>query len=385
MKNSVESLLNYNKKEQKVTVITSVLKTPFVKRERKMQEISFNRLLNNEQASLDFGNWLAGFTAGEGFFILDKSVDRRGCFGITLRKDDFQIIERIKDFLGCGNITYEGASGVGNAKPIACISITNADELNDIIVPLFEKCDLRAKKVNDFNIWKQAIPLLKEVKHRPVRWVKGAWRKGSLPKWEEDEINFYNKYHDDLRSCRKYVEIDNETKFDLPKIEDTRAFYNWFAGFTAGEGCFDIQTWIDKSRHWCACCSLDISIRSDDVKILRIMQSFLGCGIVKRSTPDDHNPRTYYKISNSDILVDTVIPIFENFPLRAKKQRDFEVWKKGVKLIFDIKAKPRIGKTDGGRGYEPKWTDEDKWNFDCLCLKLNKIKKYNSEKELVMI
>ena len=114
-------------------------------------------------ASRDFGNWFAGFTDGEGHFAIqnrgrDNMRANYKCrFRIQLRDDDRPILEAIHETLGIGSIynrpVYDGNPNVHTS------SVFQVDALKECVelVCLFEKYPLRAKKQQDFAIWKQAV------------------------------------------------------------------------------------------------------------------------------------------------------------------------------------------------------------------------------------
>ena len=111
-----------------------------------------------------FGNWFAGFTDGEGCFIIAKRnrktprANYECQFKLELRDDDKPILEEIRDKLGIGKIYDVPAcpSDVPNARTSSRLIIGTIAECVEL-VKIFEKYPLRAKKRHDFEIWKQAI------------------------------------------------------------------------------------------------------------------------------------------------------------------------------------------------------------------------------------
>lgn len=114
----------------------------------------------------------------------------------------------------------------------------------------------------------------------------------------------------------------------------TDDFGNWFAGFTAGEGCFGIGK--RNKENPCANyqCLFRITLRDDDRAILEEIQDTLGLGKVydyPACTNDAHErlPQTLWDVRSTTECAE-LVEVFEKYPLRAKKQRDFEIWKKAV-------------------------------------------------------
>lgn len=100
-----------------------------------------------------FGNWLAGFTAGEGSFQIGKRnyknphTNYECCFQIDLRNDDCAILEEIREKLGMGTIcTYSPRLNDGrNALPQAKFRVFAINDCAEL-VKLFAKYPLKAGK-----------------------------------------------------------------------------------------------------------------------------------------------------------------------------------------------------------------------------------------------
>ena len=113
------------------------------------------------------GDYIAGFVDGEGCFALKFRCDIRHErkskpvyfywdieFAILLREDDKNILDQIKNTLNCGKISI-------SKRGAARYAVNNINDLTDKIVPFFQKHKLRAKKSNDFNLWKEAVTIFK--------------------------------------------------------------------------------------------------------------------------------------------------------------------------------------------------------------------------------
>jgi LAGLIDADG endonuclease len=165
-------------------------------------------------------------------------------------------------------------------------------------------------------------------------------------------------------------------EFNMQQERD--AFGNWLSGFTDGEGCFYLSTkrgqrYIFLQCHFC------INVRNDDIDIIRSIHNFLGCGNVVEKTVRKRLSNTCadFRVSKISDLANIVVPNFEKYPLRAKKSRDFEIWKKAVDLAYRVYLKPRIGKKSPGRtGYFSKWTDQDRQEFLRYFDEIKEIRKY---------
>lgn len=134
----------------------------------------------------DFGHWLAGFVDGEGCFLAfierrpDDRPHLRTSFQITLRADDEPILQIIKKTLGIGRIFKLKASpGDISPNPTVRYAVKRTGDAYHVLLPFFERYPLRAKKLEDFHIWKQIV-VIKYLEGRPqgpTRLSESFWAK----------------------------------------------------------------------------------------------------------------------------------------------------------------------------------------------------------------
>ena len=120
--------------------------------------------LRSQPDTIDF-NWLSGFTAGEGSFmiIIKKNITCITGYQIqaTLNIGQ-QIIDRdqlnhIKSLQGCGNI-YED-------KENSRIIVTKREEIQNRIVPYQKSYPLMNNKQKSFEIWCEVVEMIKNKEH----------------------------------------------------------------------------------------------------------------------------------------------------------------------------------------------------------------------------
>jgi hypothetical protein len=107
-------------------------------------------------------------------------------------------------------------------------------------------------------------------------------------------------------------------------------FGNWLAGFTAGDGCFTIRSQPPKYVK----CFFTIRLRDDDFDILQEIQETLGIGktrVLKKEK--GKNRLALWEVCAIGDIVHVLIPLFEKYPIRAKKKRDFLIWSRAARII----------------------------------------------------
>ncbi len=155
----------------------------------------------------------------------------------------------------------------------------------------------------------------------------------------------------------------------FPQHIDREAFSYWLSGFVAGEGCFLLNP---RKTDTSPIAVLEIGVREDERPILETIRSFFGAGNIyqnraARALPGKphHHSSVHYRVSDCELLVSIIMPHFEKYHLLAKKQHDFDVWRKGVFLIHSVSQRSwaRSLSRPGGRF---KWTETEIAEFGKL-------------------
>jgi hypothetical protein len=165
----------------------------------------------------------------------------------------------------------------------------------------------------------------------------------------------------------------------FPSDIDRDHFGHWLSGFTDGEGCFFLsirERRIVLRRNGKsyrlieANAQLSIGLRWDERPILERIQSFFGCGRVRtgdhrkaRARGGNACDQVVFEVRRMSDLLSRIIPHFERYPLRAKKQSDFRIWRDGVMLADEIKTTSRGGP-------ETRWTPERIEEFSAVVERL---------------
>ena len=131
------------------------------------------RIFSNVMLNSDY---IIGLVDGEGSFTayihdpdLEKKRKRRAKaeprFYLKLVEKDKDILYELKKFFGCGNVYFQKDKR-RNHQNCYRYEVANRDKLEKIIIPFFEKHQLRlASKINDFKIFCKIMKEIGKGKH----------------------------------------------------------------------------------------------------------------------------------------------------------------------------------------------------------------------------
>jgi len=148
-------------------------------------------------------NWLAGFMSGEGCFFIDiaKSLSRKIGVRVQLtfkagqHSRDAQLMGSLVSFLGCGR--YYQPLGYNHGEFI----VQRFFDLDEKIIPFFEKYPLVGDKRQDFSDFKKVVDIVKVKGHlteqglEEIRVIKAGMNRGkTLTANLKESISFYGAY-----------------------------------------------------------------------------------------------------------------------------------------------------------------------------------------------
>ena len=257
----------------------------------------------------------------------------KAIFSIGLHKKDIAILEKIKSTFGVGKIHRQGKDAVQ-------YRVESIKELQ-IIVDHFDKYSLISAKIADYLLFKEAFNIIKLQEH--VTWeglnklvgIKASLNLG-LP------LN--------LKEAFPNVVSFNRSEYIFKGISHP----DWVAGFTSGDGSFNIKISRFTTnkigsrvqlRFW-----LTLNIREKElIKGLLLYfnlgylnePSCLGTGV------QDISEKYIYvwkdtvglQVMNFSDITDVIIPFFEKYRIHGQKSLDFEDFKKVVGIC---KAKDHL-------------------------------------------
>jgi len=127
-------------------------------------------------------------------------------------------------------------------------------------------------------------------------------------------------------------------------------FGHWFAGFVDGEGHFKAtaQGHQSNKRRIHLHLALRIALRADDMRLIDKIHATLQVGKVYH-TPKyscgrvGSKPQSVWAVHRYADLMGVIIPLFDKYPLKSKKKRDYIQWKH----IVQTWGPPRPRRGDG--------------------------------------
>lgn len=105
---------------------------------------------------------------------------------------------------------------------------------------------------------------------------------------------------------------------------------DWFAGFADGEGCFFIT--LDGSSHRVG---FSISLRADDAAILGDLRTAFGGSLGPVRARGNAREKCQWSATSAASLR-ALIDYFDAHPLRAKKARDYTVWRRAALARIEL-------------------------------------------------
>ncbi len=129
--------------------------------------------------------YITGFTDGEGCFSLFLNTESRlrkngsvsvytywvTVFRIHLRGDDIKVLKEIQTYFKCGSVGLFNSSSqkkLDNFIGNAAYHVKSRQEIVEHIIPHFDKYTLRAKKLDTYKLWREAVLILYKSDKRRV-------------------------------------------------------------------------------------------------------------------------------------------------------------------------------------------------------------------------
>lgn len=144
-------------------------------------------------------------------------------------------------------------------------------------------------------------------------------------------------------------------------------FCAWFSGWVDGEGCFRA---LVRSEDRSIQPRLSIKVRDDDRHLVNLVHTTIQCGWVRnrsykyaRERGRTHqNDQITWDCTDIHQCRHILVPLFDKYPLRSKKARDYKIWREIVLAVS-----------------ENHHLNSNRDHILSLCQQLKEVKRYISE------
>jgi hypothetical protein len=128
-------------------------------------------------------------------------------------------------------------------------------------------------------------------------------------------------------------------------------FGHWLAGFIDGEGCFYMRLGdvSRKGKRTALDIRMTVGLRADERPIIEEILARTGLGRISMNKAHGRrNPEVRWNVSKHSELMG-LIEILDEFPLRAKKRRDYAIWRGATLAYLALGRKSGAG----AAGFDP--------------------------------
>ena len=141
---------------------------------KRSQLIHSSRLRRRREKPIKLSSdYIVGLTDGEGCFYVETR-NPRGIyktprvemhFFIKMTEEEYPLLKEVKDFFGCGGLYFQKEYRQ-NQRACYRFGITAQKDLQDKLIPFFDKYRLRSKKLKNFLLFKEIGDLVKRREHK---------------------------------------------------------------------------------------------------------------------------------------------------------------------------------------------------------------------------
>jgi LAGLIDADG endonuclease len=102
---------------------------------------------------------------------------------------------------------------------------------------------------------------------------------------------------------------------------------SYISGYVDGEGCFCVSLRPQPKIRvgWEVRPSFSVSQNEDRAELIKLLPAVFGGGAIR---PDRSDKTVKFEIRSLHLLMDSVIPFFETYPLLSSKRKDFELFRR---------------------------------------------------------
>jgi LAGLIDADG endonuclease len=280
--------------------------------------------------------FLTGFADAESSFsILFQRNDKyktnwiiKAIFAIGLHKKDTKLLESIQSFIGVGKLHKQGKDSVQY----------RVESINDlqVIINHFDKYPLVSAKVVDYILFKKAFNIIKLKEHLTEEGllkligIKSHLNLGintslkeAFPNWKENENKVFR------------------SEYIFKGIPDPY----WVAGFSSGDGSFNIKISNSTTTKIGSRVRLrfEIGLNIREEELIKYLVTYFKLGNYKEKDKIFYvyygNNSVSLQITKYSDINNVIIPFFNKYPIQGQKSLDYSDF---IKIVDMLKNKEHL-------------------------------------------
>lgn len=285
---------------------------------KSFKELGTRNYSTNSASSIN-PQFITGFSDAESSFFITLIKSNKSatgyyiqlCFQIGLHKKDMYLLELVKSYFGVGNIQ----SQINNLN---VYRITSFKDLA-VIISHFNEYPLITKKRADYELFQLAFNMINRKEHLTT---KGFMKILSL----KTALN--NGLPSQLGTAFPNVTPYLRPEVSTHPIKDP----HWVAGFTEGDGCFNVSARKSNSTKSGIQVILRYKVTQHvrDSVLIHNFTEFFGCG---NHTVRSNNTACDFVVSKFSDICQIIIPFFDKYPLLGVKAKNFADFKKVAEIV----------------------------------------------------
>lgn len=261
--------------------------------------------------------YITGFSDAESSFGVQ--VQKRGknwviiaSFAVCLHNKDETLLKLIQSYFG-------GVGGFSQSNNSIIYRVSSLKDINNVIIPHFDKYPLLTQKRADYILFKSVVQLMNNKEHLTSE---------GLVKIISIKASINNGLSSTLTEAFPSI-----TPIDRPLVKEIEIpDPNWVAGFTEGEGCFNVNIRSSKTHKTGAQVQLrfEIAQHSRDYELMNSLVKYWGCG---KTTVIATRPVVRFNVVKFTEFKNIIVPFFNKFPLYGNKKLDYASFEKVFMLV----------------------------------------------------
>ena len=285
-----------------------------------LSSLILTRSLHTVERPLVNSWFITGLVDAEGSFIVQivKDDSRKlgyfvlASFELALNVKDRLLLNLLQETMGnVGNIYYNPQDDTYKYK------VSNIEELNNFVIPHFQKYPLLSQKRVDFELFVKITQIINLKEHLTLKGL-------------QELVNL--KASLNLGLSRKFLDTFKVAPVERPKFNPTfLPDPAWLAGFCEGESCFYIN--IGKSPKsktgWAVQLVFKITQHSRDIQLLQLIKNFLDCGRIEKRAGFAAD----FTVTSIKDIESKILTFFDKYPLLGSKLLNLKDFNEAFKIM----------------------------------------------------